>query len=719
MSQYEYETNTYPENPVISYKTPHRSLIYTIISEGVYPTANKLAWTKKPNPYKIPDQYIVQTSYGKKSKHTTITCTIDYIENKPHFFVKFGDSLNDFVMSDQSASCAANAYQKEIDKCQTSQIEENPPKRIKKGITKWSGVLLFGLQLQQIKEIREKKYIHNLKPFDKLSESGKRARNKKLGLALYNQVQNATETLFCDSDKIVLNELVFSINNNNFKIIYNSPDKDSTELQAKAIVRAMDIEKISCSAYRTLAAINHNLPREWAIAKMRQTITNEINTIIKSLVFDLTPILIHEIPDNEEIDITNTEIIESVTKSIGMGAYRSIKEILAYLIPVWLKKGIITVDLPIIHIRISGDGRNVGKKVKHVMFTFTVLNDLGNIFKPDYHHTLILYPGIECYESLEIALSILISDLNSIKNCYIDKQGRQWQIKLYFSADWKMLALCLGHKAANSNHFCLWCHCNKNENGNLDRDWTIQKNIEEINKNYITINGHKNKPLFSMIPLTNWVPDELHLLLRITDRLWILILSELKTTKKFDNMRDIIVMEMKRIKIKFQFWQEQSSNIWQYTSLMGDDKLKMLREFDLSTILPPERAILIRKLWDSFLNLYTSLKSQTTTENQFKINAIAWLQLFLMKSSGEFNSKTFTKGLYKPNDITPYIHVMVYHIPEFIDLHRNFGIRGFSCSAVEKKNHQQVSFFFQKTLKDGGNQHTRKAAILEILDYDN
>ncbi|CAG8475708.1 17118_t:CDS:2, partial [Cetraspora pellucida] len=147
-----------------------------------------------------------------------------------------------------------------------------------------SRVLLFGLKLQQIKEIREKKYIYNLKPFDKLSESGKQAHNKKLELALYNQVQNATKTLFCDN---------------------------STELQAKAIVRAMNIKKILHFAYRTLAAINHNLLCEWAIAKMQQTIINKINTIIKSLVFNLIPTLIYKIPDNEEINITNTEIIES------------------------------------------------------------------------------------------------------------------------------------------------------------------------------------------------------------------------------------------------------------------------------------------------------------------------------------------------------------------------------------------------------------------------
>ncbi|CAG8693146.1 6817_t:CDS:2, partial [Cetraspora pellucida] len=84
---FEYETNTYPQNPVIHYKTSHRSLVYTIVSEGIYP---------------------------KKNKHTTITCSIDYIETKPYYFIRFGDGLNDFVKSDKSPLCAANNDSEEL-----------------------------------------------------------------------------------------------------------------------------------------------------------------------------------------------------------------------------------------------------------------------------------------------------------------------------------------------------------------------------------------------------------------------------------------------------------------------------------------------------------------------------------------------------------------------------------------------------------------------------
>ena len=54
-----------------------------------------------------------------------------------------------------------------------------------------------------------------------------------------------------------------------------------------------------------------------------------------------------------------------------------------------------------------------------------------------------------------------------------------------------------------------------------------------------------------------------------------------------------------------------------------------------------------------------------------------------------------------------------------MEKHRRWGLKAFSCSAVEKKNHNQVSTFFRKTLKNGGNPLKRKSAIQEIIEYEN
>src|SRR5687767_3737632 len=53
-----------------------------------------------------------------------------------------------------------------------------------------------------------------------------------------------------------------------------------------------------------------------------------------------------------------------------------------------------------------------------------------------------------------------------------------------------------------------------------------------------------------------------------------------------DKARDVIIEEMKRIGVKFHFWLEVGSTNWQYTSLMGQDKLTVLQHFNLTKLFP-------------------------------------------------------------------------------------------------------------------------------------
>ncbi|CAG8739913.1 3327_t:CDS:1, partial [Racocetra fulgida] len=130
-------------------------------------------------------------------------------------------------------------------------------------------------------------------------------------------------------------------------------------------------------------------------------------------------------------------------------------------------------------------------------------------------------------------------------------------------------------------------------------------------------------------------------------------------------------------------------------------------------------AAIIRQLWDSFVDLYNHMHTSNISGSQFHQKARQWLKLFLTKSQGNINSPEFIRGLYRPTDITPYIHVLVYHVPEFIDLHRSIKFSSFSCCGVEKKNYDHVLYFFRKSMKDGGIGDNRKSAIFEIMEYEN
>ncbi|CAG8605427.1 29219_t:CDS:2 [Gigaspora margarita] len=204
--------------------------------------------------------------------------------------------------------------------------------------------------------------------------------------------------------------------------------------------------------------------------------------------------------------------------------------------------------------------------------------------------------------------------------------------------------------------------------------------MDQLNADFTIYNGHKNPPLFNMIPLDNWVIDELYAMLRITDCLWRLVLNELQDDDLFDEFtHKVIIEEIKHISVQFQFWKERGSKSWNYTSLMGENKIKVLKNFNLNLLFIPSRAAKIRNLWDKFSQLYDNLQDNSTDPNVFE------------KATKEY-------GNWEANEE---------------------GLKAFSCSAVEKKNHQQVSYFFRKTLKDGGKNKDEKSAIKDLLDYKN
>ncbi|RIA80644.1 hypothetical protein C1645_838331 [Glomus cerebriforme] len=296
---------------------------------------------------------------------------------------------------------------------------------------------------------------------------------------------------------------------------------------------------------------------------MRKNIPLTLVDLLQPTIFE---------PITEEPHITNNTVITNMLESIGKGGQCHITDILNYILPLYIEQGILTPGTSTLYIRISGDRRNVGCKVKHIMVTMTLLNDLNGLQKPDNNYTLVtlfLYPEAESYESHKNSLTPLISDLSILKKKDL---------------------------------------INKDEINTTTK--TINKSMDEIKDNYNQI-----------------------------DEIW----------------KEKILLEMQRLKITFQFWHEKNSNNLSYTSLMGPEKLKILREFNLIAIFQStERAIQIQELWINLMN---------------------------SPSKGHPNRSNFVREMYQIQDITPYIHVLVNHVAEFIEIHHN-----------------------QNTLKDGKNE---------------
>ncbi|CAB4434855.1 unnamed protein product [Rhizophagus irregularis] len=664
------EVSTYPINNNILYrervnKVTKRSFNYVIIKEGVYPngtqtgpkslqdsvicssTSNNKRKKRPVQQYKIPHGYIVETTWGRASKKKTIRCEIDYINEIPQFRIKYGSNFQYVVFSSKSPSDAAYNYERAL-KPETKAT--------------LSGPLVFGLQLKSVKKARESRKRGNLiKPAINCTSSTLEKRAKKIASKVRASFNNDIKGVYHQSDEIVLKSVEFSVNKLDFQLDYEEGENQMEKgHQLQSIVKAIDQGQIPRDSYRDLAAAEHHLPRENTVSNERIAITKHMNKIIKfSLVNMKDKNELNNIT-SQEPDITNPEIVQEVINTMGLGIRRSAKDILVYLIPQLQKQQILKSSDPIIHLRVSGDGRNVGRKIKHVMVTFMILNHENRHHHADYHYTVALYPGTEKYDTLKFMLSLFINELKSFKENGLEVSGILWKFELYFSSDWKFLAICLGLNGPTANYFCPWCCCSKNQIGDLNKNWRIEKSIDQLITNYNEINGHINPPLFSMIPIENIIFDELHALLRITDRLWELMLAEIQENE------------------------------------------------------------LIRKLWDGFYELYCALRNKNTDPAQLKQQSLEWLSLFLTPSQGNPSCpKTYVRGLYMPNQITPYMHALVYHGWELLEKHKRWGFKAFSCSAVEKKNHNQVSTFFRKTLKNGGDLLKRKSAIQEIIEYEN
>ncbi|CAG8775287.1 10572_t:CDS:2, partial [Rhizophagus irregularis] len=149
---------------------------------GTYPNKSLLAYTLPPNKYRIPDDYMVETTWGRSNNRCVVQCFINYIDNKPVFQIWFGKCFEHVVSSVRSATDVTNLFHKEY----TS---------LKK--TKTSGIYLFGLHLKTLEMAREgKRRAHILKPIDQCGNSTLTKRAMSIGKHILAEFNEKTQKLY-------------------------------------------------------------------------------------------------------------------------------------------------------------------------------------------------------------------------------------------------------------------------------------------------------------------------------------------------------------------------------------------------------------------------------------------------------------------------------------------------------------------------------------------
>jgi hypothetical protein len=201
----------------------------------------------------------------------------------------------------------------------------------------------------------------------------------------------------------------------------------------------------------------------------------------------------------------------------------------------------------IIHVKLGADGTNIGRNLKLLNFTFTIINEGAKAKTATGNYTLGIFEiENENYTSVSTCFKELIEEFEQLKTIKVN--DKVLQVVYYYACDWKMLANTLGLQSANSKYPCVWCKCSKDVFYDMEKEWSITdtslgaRSHEEQaailnhpdNKKIIKY-GYEKKPIFKdIIPISRYMIDMLHLFLRISDTLFNLMIKDCSLADNFD-----------------------------------------------------------------------------------------------------------------------------------------------------------------------------------------
>lgn len=381
------------------------------------------------------------------------------------------------------------------------------------------------------------------------------------------------------------------------------------------------------------------------------------------------------------------------------------------------------------NVHLNGDGCQITKtKINIIKFTFKILNENNNSITGQYHlgnnHFSIFInfeidkynffiKGIfrvikEDYETISKALKEIIEDLQDLQTVKIN--DIDFDVKYTLGGDLKWIALITGINAANADYPCPWCKFNKKSDNDLRKDWNLRDRSHQESKENQNSFGYINQPMFKFIKFEEIVVDNLHLLLRITDVIFeklITFIEHLDSKNRdsiyFKRLTDFLI----GLKITSPF----------YISKKGTTKMRNLNQNERLIFLEAirkknfkeifyekandKKLIMIDQVFLKFNELFHFSKNDFSennitfqyNENYFKTKLNEWLGFFIQLMNYDDKKRKKKDIEY----ITPYIHIMVQHLPEFISTYKNLNL--FSTQALEKSHNSTKINLMRQTNK--------------------
>lgn len=387
------------------------------------------------------------------------------------------------------------------------------------------------------------------------------------------------------------------------------------------------------------------------------------------------------------------------------GAYVDFEEQIANLIGMSRSE---TTDQKLT-VKISGDGAKITRASNFLTMSVSLLKQEGIPCSPT---VLAIVSSSESYEILDKALGPLIKQVNSvIDKGKVEIDGREVAIKVLFGADMKFLQIAFGLNGSTANQSCVWCKVRKDDLWDTSKAWNHYSSTDEVKRTYRNIcedallgrNGvTKGIPLFK-IDSDNVVVDELHLMLRISDVLLRNLIFECKdkdaelhfnSTAKDKaligpNLK-CLCCSIRACGVTFNIWEAKDpvthggTGKLEWTSLQGPDMKKLLihlpQKLRSCDILFADTKDDVIKLWEDFRSLHGYLCEIPQDVIDVHLTcfqkAKSWLDSFISLGNKR-------KG-YKKLNVTPYMHVLVYHTPNVIRTHG--ALKNYSAQSVEKLN---------------------------------
>ncbi|XP_069113729.1 uncharacterized protein [Argopecten irradians] len=470
---------------------------------------------------------------------------------------------------------------------------------------------------------------------------------------------------------------------------------DETKLDSiNALLYILDTFNVSREAYHELSSLFKSMPRAHNIAEY-----------IKSL--------------NQGFEIINTPD--------GLGVQQSLKQRLVDVVSQLLLENDDLIPDNNLKVKISGDGTRVGKRLHVVNFAFNIVNE-GSAHQICY--PLCIVQTKEKYAELNIALDDLQRDVAELQGSKLKVGDREFTVNIYLGGDYKFLLVAVGISSVAATHSCIYCKCEKKERINLTKRWSMKDPVLGARLSYTSsepvdtpargrsskrkkVQSYSivNQPLFPCITPFQVVLDQLHLFLRITDKLFNLLVSELRVLDNISQQTTFVELDRAKIKhvaalesvlqqmgIPFELFVNKDTRKLEYRDLTGPEKLTLMDKFQASDLLPDkDRADQIQKLWDDFSEINVLLRSESPNPEDFQFKAESWCNIYV--------------SLYQCRDITPYIHTLRYHVSELLQLHGNL-VR-FSQQGLEKMNDIITKSYFRAT------NHRGLSALKQVMEKQN